>query len=147
MLCFPFFKEIRSYLVLCLVIIFLGCASESPYEGVSFARHTKQTFPETARAEVFTEDVEKPYTVIGELKATFSLDLSNEEMLSRIKEVARGIGADAIIGLEREVVEIEIPRVFPEPIRRKARHQPLDIASPEAEEEKILLRGLAIRYR
>ncbi len=137
----------RPSFVICLVIIFLGCAFESPYEGVSFARYTKERFPETATAEVFTKDVEKPYTVIGELKVTFSPELNNEEMMNRMKKVARGIGADAIIGLEREVVEIAIPRVFPEPIRRKARHQPLDISSPEAEEEKVLLRGLAIRYR
>ena len=137
----------RSFFVSCLVIIFLGCASESPYEGVSFVRFTKEKFPATATAEVFTKDVGEPYTVIGELKVTFPPELDDEEMVNRMKEVAREIGADAIIGLEREVVEIAIPRVFPEPIRRKARHQPLDIASPEAEEEKILLRGLAIRYR
>lgn len=137
----------RPSFVICLVIIFLGCAFESPYEGVSFVRYTKERFPETVTAEVFTKDVGKPYTVIGELKVTFSPELNNEEMMNRMKEVARGIGADAIIGLEREVVEIAIPRVFPEPIRRKARHQPLDISSPEAEEEKVLLRGLAIRYR
>jgi uncharacterized protein YbjQ (UPF0145 family) len=137
----------RPFCVLCLVIIFLGCAFESPYKGVSFVRYTKETFPETARAEIFAKDVERPYTIIGELKVTFSPELDNEEMVNRMKQVAREIGADAIIGLEREVIEIAIPRVFPEPIRMKARHQPLDISSPEAEEEKVLLRGLAIRYR
>jgi len=141
------YKEMRLCFVLCLVIIFMGCASESPYEGVSFVRYTKEKFPETARAEVFTKDVEKPYTVIGELKVTFSPELEDEEMMNRMKEVARGIGADAVIGLKREVVEIAIPRVFPEPIRSKARHQALDVPSPEAKEEKVLLRGLAIRYR
>ena len=137
----------RSFFVSCLVIIFLGCASESPYEGVSFVRFTKEKFPATATAEVFTKDVGKPYTVIGELKVTFSPELDDEAMVSRMKEVAREIGADAIIGLEREVVEIAIPRVFPEPIKRKARHQPLDISRPEAAEEKVLLRGLAVRYQ
>jgi hypothetical protein len=137
----------RSFFVSCLVIIFLGCASESPYEGVSFVRFTKEKFPATATAEVFTEDVGKPYTVIGELKVTFPPELDDEEMVNRMKEVAQEIGADAIIGLERKVVEIAIPRVFPEPIRRKARHQPLDISRPEAAEEKVLLRGLAVRYR
>lgn len=137
----------RSFFVSCLVIIFLGCASESPYEGVSFVRFTKEKFPATATAEVFTKDVGKPYTVIGELKVTFPPELDDEEMVNRMKEVAQEIGADAIIGLEREVVEIAIPRVFPEPIRRKARHQPLDISHPEAAEEKVLLRGLAVRYR
>jgi len=144
---FPLYKEVRSFFVSCLVIIFLGCASESPYEGVSFVRFTKEKFPATATAEVFTKDVGKPYIVIGELKVTFPPELDDEEMVNRIKEVAREIGADAIIGLEREVVEIAIPRVFPEPIRRKARHQPLDISRPEAAEEKVLLRGLAVRYR
>lgn len=130
-----------------MVIIFLGCASESPYEGVSFVRYTKEKFPATATAEVFTKDIGRPYTILGELKVTFSPELDDEAMVNRMKEVAREIGADAIIGLEREVVEIAIPRVFPEPIRRKARHQPLDISRPEAEEEKVLLRGLAVRYR
>jgi len=91
--------------------------------------------------------VEKPYTIIGELKMAFSPELSDEEMVNRMKEISQGIGADAIIGFKREVVEIAIPGVFPEPIKRKARHQPLDISSPEAKEERVLLRGLAIRYR
>ncbi len=77
---------------------------------------------------------------------TFSLELSNEEMVNRMKEVSKGIGTDAIIGMKREVIEIAIPRVFSEHIRRKARHQPLEISSPEAEEEKILPGGLAIRF-
>ena len=144
---FPFCKEIKSSLIVCLVIIFVGCAAESPYEGVSFVRYTKEAFPETAKVEVFTNDVERPYIIIGELAATLSPELEDEEMLNRMKEVARGIGADAVIGLEREVVEIAIPQAIAEPIRRKARHQPLDISSPEAKEEKVLLRGLAIRYR
>jgi len=97
--------------------------------------------------EVFSEDLEKPYTIIGELKMAFSPELGDEEMMNRMQGVAKGVGADAIIGFEREVVEIAIPGVFPEPIKRKARHQPLDISSPEAKEERILLRGLAIRYR
>jgi hypothetical protein len=91
--------------------------------------------------------VEKPYTIIGELKMVFSPELGDEEMTNRMKEVAQGVGGDAIVGFEREVVEVAIPGVFPESIERKARHQPLEISSPEAKEEKILLRGLVIRYR
>jgi uncharacterized protein YbjQ (UPF0145 family) len=144
---FPLHEEIKSYFVLCLVITFVGCAFESPSKGVSFVRYTKETFPETARVEVFFKDVEKPYIIIGELKVTLPTELEDEEMVSRMKEVARGIGADAVIGLEREIVEIAIPPVFSDSTRRKARHQPLDISSPGAKEEKILLRGLAIRYR
>jgi len=125
----------------------VGCVSEGPYEGVNFIRYTKETFPPTPKVEVFSQDVEKPYTIIGELKMTFSPELSDEEMVNRMKEISQGIGADAIIGFKREVVEIAIPGVFPEPIKRKARHQPLDISSPEAKEERVLLRGLAIRYR
>ena len=137
----------KLFFVVCLVLLFAGCVSEGPYEAVTFIRYTKETFPQTPRVEVFSQDVEKPYTIIGELKMSFSPGLSNEEMVNRMKEVSQGIGADAIIGLAREVVEIATPGVFPEPIRRRARHQPLDISSPEAKEEKILLRGLAIRYR
>lgn len=137
----------KSCFALCLVVIFVGCASEGLHEGVSFTRYTKETFPETARVEVFSKDVEKPYIIIGELKVTLSPELEDEEMVNRMKEVARGIGADAVIGLEREIVEIAIPPVFVGPTRRKARHQPLDITSPGAKEEKVLLRGLAIRYR
>ena len=125
----------------------MGCASKGFHEALTFVRYTKETFAQTARVEVFSKDVEKPYIIIGELGVTFPLELNNEEMVSRMKEVAQGIGADAIIGLEKEVVEIAIPRVFPEPNRRKARHQPLDISSPEAKEERVLLRGLVIRYR
>ncbi|UCD70529.1 MAG: hypothetical protein JSW70_05845 [Syntrophobacterales bacterium] len=91
--------------------------------------------------------MDKPYTIIGELKITFSPELSNEEMVNRMKEVSQGLGADAIIGFKKEAVEMLVPGVFSEPIKRKARHQPLDISSPETEEEKVLLRGLAIRYR
>jgi uncharacterized protein YbjQ (UPF0145 family) len=137
----------KAFFVLCLVLLIVGCVSEGPHEGVTFVRYTKETFSQTSRVEVFSQDVEKPYIIIGELKMTFSPELSNEEMVNRMKEVSRGIGADAIIGLKTEVVEIAVPGVFPEPIKRKARHQPLDISSPEAKEEKILLRGLAIRYR
>ncbi len=137
----------RSFVTLCLVIIFVGCAVESPYEGVSLVRYTKETFPETEKTEVFTEDLERPYITIGELKVIVSPELEDEEMLNRLREVARGIGADAVIGLKREAVEIAIPRVIAEPSRRKARHQPLDISTPEAKEEKVLLRGLAVRYQ
>jgi uncharacterized protein YbjQ (UPF0145 family) len=137
----------KSWFILSLVVIVLGCVAESPYKGVSLVRYTKETFPETAGVEVFSNDVEKPYTIIGELKVILSPELEDEEMVNRMKEVARGIGAEAIIGLEREVVEIAIPPVLTEPTKRKARHQPLGISSPEAKEEKVLLRGLAIRYR
>ena len=125
----------------------VGCVSKSLHEGVTFIRYTKETFPPTTEVEVFSKDVEKPYTIIGELKMAFPPELGDEEMVNRMKGVAQGVGADAIVGFEREVVEEGIPGVSPEPIKRKARHQPLDISSPEAKEEKILLRGLVIRYR
>lgn len=125
----------------------MGCVSKGPHEGVTFVKYTDEIFPATTNVEVFSEDLEKPYTIIGELKMVFSPELGDEEMMDRMQGVAKGVGADAIIGFEREVVEIAIPGVFPEPIKRKARHQPLDISSPEAKEERILLRGLAIRYR
>ena len=125
----------------------MGCVSKGPHEGVTFVKYTDEIFPPTTNVEVFSEDLEKPYTIIGELKMAFSPELGDEEMMNRMQGVAKGVGADAIIGFEREVVEIAIPGVFPEPIKRKARHQPLDISSPEAKEERILLRGLAIRYR
>ncbi len=97
--------------------------------------------------ELFSEDVDRAYTIIGELKMAFSLELSEEEMVNQMKEVSRGIGADAIIGFKEEAVAIPIPRVFPEPVKRKARHQPLEISSPEVTEERILLRGLVVRYQ
>ena len=62
--------------------------------------------------EIFFQDIENPYTIIGELKMAFSPELSNEEMVNRMKEVSKGIGVDAIIGIKREVIEIAIPRVF-----------------------------------
>jgi hypothetical protein len=137
----------RTFFVLCLVLLLVGCASKQLYKGATLIRYTKETFPATSDVEVFPHDVDKPYTIIGELKMTFSLELSDEEMVNRMKGVSRGIGANAIIGLEREEVQVEIPGVFDEPIRTKARHQPLDVSRPEAREEKILLRGLAVRYR
>ncbi len=125
----------------------MGCASESRYEGVTFTRYAKKTFPSTPEVEVFPQDVERPYTIIGELKMTFPRQLTDEEMVDRMKEVSKGIGADAIIGFKREVVEVAIPGVFAESVRRKARHEPFEISSPEAKEERILLRGLVIRYQ
>ncbi len=107
----------------------------------------KETFLQTQKVEIFLQDVEKHCTIIGELKMTFSPELSNEEMMNWMKELSKGIGPDGIIGLEREAVEIMPPRFFPETFRRKARHQSLEISSPEAKQEKILLRGLAIRFR
>ena len=143
---FPSHNITRSLLTLFLLLI-VGCASESPYEGVTFTRHTKETFPPTHEVELFSEDADRAYTIIGELKMTFSLELSDEEMVNQMKEVSRGIGADAIIGFKKEAVEIPIPGVFPEPVERKARHQPLEISSPEATEERIRLRGLVVRYQ
>jgi hypothetical protein len=137
----------RTFSVLCLVLLLVGCASEQLYKGATLISYTKETFPPTSDVEVFSNDGDKPYTIIGELKMTFSPELSHEEMVNRMKGVSRGIGANAIIGLEREEVQVEIPGVFDEPIRTKARHQPLDVSRPEAREEKILLRGLAVRYR
>lgn len=147
MLSFAFNIAMRTFSVLCLVLFLVGCASEHLHEGATLVRYTKETFPPTSDVEVFSHDVDKPYTIIGELKMTFSPELSHEEMVNGIKGVSRGIGADAIIGLEREEVEVEIPGVFSKPIKTKARHQPLDVSRPEAREEKILLRGLAVRYR
>lgn len=137
----------RSFLIFCLVLLFVGCVSEGPNEAVTFIRYTEERFLQTQKVEVFSKDVERPYIIIGELKMTFYPGLRDEEMVNQMKEVSKGIGADAIIGFKREVVEIAIPEIFSEPIRKKARHQPLEIPSPEATEEKILLRGLAIRYR
>jgi ABC-type thiamine transport system substrate-binding protein len=144
-----FNNAMRTFAVLGLVLLLVGCASERPYKGATLIRYTNETFPPSSDVEVFSHDVDKPYTIIGELKMTFSPELSHEEMVNRMKGVSREIGADAIIGLEREEVEVEIPRVFEEeePIKTKARHQPLDVPRPEAREEKILLRGLAVRYR
>ena len=137
----------RTFFIFFLVLLFVGCASEGLNKAVTFIRYTEEIFLQTQKVEIFSQDVEKPYTIIGELKMTFSPKLRDEEMLNRMKEVSKEIGADAIIGFKREVVEIAIPEVFSEPMRRKARQQPLDIPSPEIKEEKILLRGLAIRYR
>jgi hypothetical protein len=125
----------------------VGCVSETPHEGVTFTRYAKKTFPPTPEVEVFPQDVDRPYTIIGELKMTFPQELTDEEMVNRMKEVSRGIGADAIIGFKREVVEIAITGVFAESVRKKARHEPFEISSPEAKEERILLRGLVIRYQ
>ena len=147
MLFSPFYNEMRPFLIFCLVFLFVGCVSEGPNEAVTFVRYTEEIFLQTQKVEIFSQDVERPYTIIGELKMTFSPKLRDEEMLNRMKEVSKGIGADAIIGFKKEVVEFAIPEVFSEPMRRKARHQPLDIPSPEIKEEKILLRGLAIRFR
>jgi hypothetical protein len=97
--------------------------------------------------EVFSQDVEKPYTIIGELKMTFTAELSNEKALNRMKEGAQEVGADALIGFEREVLEPGISRAFDEPTKRKARHQPLEVSRFETGVEKVLLRGLAVRYR
>ncbi len=143
---FPSHSITRSLFTLSLLLI-VGCASESPYEGVAFTRHTKETFPPTQEVEVFSQDAGRAYTIIGELKMTFSPELSDEEMVNRMKEVSRGIGADAIVGFKKEAVEIPISGVFPGPIKRKARHQPLEISRPEAKEEGILLRGLIVRYQ
>jgi len=142
-----FNNAMRTFSVLGLVLLLVGCASEHLYKGATFIRYTKETFPPTSDVEVFSHDVDKPYTIIGELKMTFSPELSHEKMVNRMKGVLREIGADAIIGLEKEEVEVEIPGVFEEPIKTKARHEPLDVSRPEAREEKILLRGLAVRYR
>ncbi len=136
----------KSLLTVSLLLV-VGCASESPYEGVVFTRHTKEAFPPTQEVEVFPQDADRAYTIIGELKMTFSAELSDEEMVNQMKEVSRGIGADAIIGFKKEEVEIPIPGVFHGPLKRKARHQPLEISSPEATEEGILLRGLIVRYQ
>lgn len=136
----------KSWFALSLLLM-VACASGSSYEGVVFTRHTKETFPPTQEVEVFPQDADRAYTIIGELKMTFSAVLSDEEMVSQMKEVSRGIGADAIIGFKKEAVEIPIPGVFDGQLKRKARHQPLEIPSPEAKEEGILLRGLLVRYR
>jgi hypothetical protein len=143
---FPFHGVRRSLLGLSLLLI-VGCASESPYEGVTFTKYTKKPFPPTHEVEIFSQDVERGYTIIGELEMTFSPGLADEEMVNRVKEVSRGIGADAIIGFKKEEIEIAIPDIFPEPIKKKARHQPLEISSLEAKEGRILVKGLAIRYR
>jgi len=136
----------KSLLTLSLLLM-VGCASESPYEGAVFTRHTKETFPPTQEVEVFSQDADRAYTIIGELKMTFPAELSDEEMVNQMKEVSRGIGADAIVGLKREAVEIPISGVFPGPLKKKARHEPLEISSPEAKDEGILLRGLIVRYQ
>ena len=130
-----------------LTIFIVACAAQGVHEDVFFTRYTSETFAPTEKAEIFPEDVEKRYIIIGELKMTFASGLSHEESVNRMKEVAREVGADAIIGLEKEIIEAVIPQGFHEPNRRRTRHQPLDISSPEAREEKIVLRGLAIRYR
>ena len=144
---FPFPTHSVTRLFFVLYLLLVGCVSETPHEGVTFTRYAKKPFPPTPEVEVFPQDVDTPYTIIGELKMTFPQELTDEEMVNRMKEVSRGIGADAIIGFKREVVEIAITGVFAESVRKKARHEPFEISSPEAKEERILLRGLVIRYQ
>jgi len=139
--------EMRTVCILFLASFLVACAAQGFGDDVSFMRYTSETFPPTERVEIFPDDVEKGYIIIGELKMTFPSELSHGESVNQMKQVASEIGADAIIGLEKEIIEAPIPPVFDEPGKRKARHQPLDISTPEAREEKILLRGLAIRYR
>jgi hypothetical protein len=142
---FPTHGVTRLFFILSLLLV--GCVSDTLYEGVTFTRYAKKTFPPTPEVEVFVQDVDRPYTIIGELKMTFPQELSDEGMLNRMKEVSRDIGADAIIGLKREVVEIPITGVFAESVRKKARHERLEISRPQAKEERVLLRGLVIRYQ
>ena len=142
---FPTHSVTRFFFILPLLLI--GCVPDTLYEGVNFTRYAKKNFPPTPVVEVFVQDVDRPYTIIGELKMTFPQGLSDEEILNRMEEVSRGIGADAIIGFKRELVEIPITGVFAESVRRKARHERLEIPSPQAKEERVLLRGLVIRYQ
>lgn len=130
-----------------LTVLIVACVAQAVHEDVSFTRYTSEVFTPTEKVEVFPEDVERRYIIIGELKMTFASGLSYEESLNRMKDVAREVGANAIIGVEKEIIEAVIPEVPEEPLRRKTRYQPMEISGPEAREERVILRGLAIRYR
>jgi len=109
----------RPFFIFFLVFLFVGCASEGPNKAVTFIRYTEEIFPQTEKVEVFSQDVEKTYTIIGELKMTFSPELRDEEMVNRMKEVSKGIGADASLALRGKSSKSRYRRFFRNPLEGK----------------------------
>ena len=87
-----------------IVVLFLSLILSSCY-SVDFVRYSDETYPASVSVEVFrNKPVDKEYIELGELSLRVKKGLfsNQEEVVIKLKEKAKELGADAIIILGEE---------------------------------------------
>lgn len=94
-------KRAKLTILISLVLLLTGC-----FPKVNFMKYVESSYDKTTKVEVFrNKTIEKDYIEIGELsiKILKGVFYNNEnDVVIRLKEKAKEIGADAIIILGKE---------------------------------------------
>ena len=134
--------------VLCVGLLFWGCASMSPVGDFTFTPSTDETFTEVQEARLYRTGVGQPHRVIGEVMIQGDSDELEEFLENRLLEGARQVGAQGIIVIEKGNIVYSRGRAA-------IRHDRFGGASTryriypdifDIEEERVFVRGRAIRF-
>lgn len=91
-------------LALLILLVFTGCASTKG----EFVKFSTDIYPPKSKAQevLLTQgDVDKPYKEIGLVKAKGNQFSNDEECLEKVRQIAKGAGADAVVKAHVEKTE------------------------------------------
>lgn len=89
---------------LLIPLVFTGCASTKG----EFVKFSTDIYPPKSKAQeilVTQGDVDKPFKAIGLVKAKGNQFSNEEECLEKVRQIAKGAGADAVIKAHAEKTE------------------------------------------
>jgi hypothetical protein len=123
----------QAVILVMVLVIYSGCSASTPLGGLSAGDKSFQA----ASIEIISTNPSKPYKQIGNVEATGNVDSENQVM-EKLQEQARSLGAEAIILKSKEVKEKPL----------KYRFSPLlgDTYMEHGPSKIIVLKGVAIKY-
>ena len=78
-----------------------GCVSNGTLRDFTFTSSTDETFPPVEQVELYTNGVDRPHQVIGEVRVQGYAEESEGSLEARLLEGAREAGAEGVIVVER----------------------------------------------
>ncbi len=129
-------------------LLIWGCASMSQMKDFTFNPTTDETFPEAEEARLYQSGLGQPHRVIGEVLIVGRLGEEKDSLEKRLLEAVRQIGAQGVIVVEAGETVLEVGRagVRHDVSGGAATDYRIYPAPVTIEEERIYIRGMAIRF-
>jgi len=125
-----------------------GCASIMQPGDFTYTPLTDETFGEVEETRLYRRGLGEPHRVIGEVSILGEPDESQEALEKRLLESAGGVGAQGVIVVKTEqtVSEVGEAGVRNDSFGGAATQYRFYPSSIAIEEERIYIRGIAIRF-
>ena len=134
--------------VLWMGLLVCGCASIMQTGDFTFTPLTEETFPQVEQTSLYRRGLGEPHRVIGEVSILGKPDESQETLEQRLIEAAGEVGVQGIILVEarQTVSELGEAGVRHDSFGGAAKQYRLYPSPIAIEEERIYIRGIAIRF-